>query len=243
MDITPYLRSAVRWSAAGLGLAAASYATWIAVTWSRYGHAARPASPDDEDLLLDRFIPAYEVVERHHVWVAAPAGITLAAACDMDLQQSAVIRAIFRGRELILGSDPEDAQRPRELLAQVQALGWGVLAENPGREVVVGAVTQPWKADVVFRALPPDEFADFHEPGYVKIVWTLRADPIGPEASVFRTETRAVATDPTARAAFRRYWSFLSPGIVLIRRLSLGLVKAEAERRARAARPEQQCGL
>jgi hypothetical protein len=51
--------------------------------------------------------------------------------------------------------------------------------------------------------------------------------------SIFRTETRAVATDPVARLRFRRYWSFLSPGIILIRRAMLAPVRAEAERRAR----------
>jgi hypothetical protein len=101
----------------------------------------------------------------------------------------------------------------------------------------MGAVTQPWKANVVFRALPPDEFAAFHEPGYVKIVWTLRVDPLGPAESMFRTETRAVCTDPESRARFRRYWSFLSPGIILIRWLSLGPLKVEAERRARESIP------
>ena len=53
---------------------------------------------------------------------------------------------------------------PRGLLALVKTLGWGVLAEIPGREIVMGAVTQPWMADVVFRPLPPGEFAAFHEP-------------------------------------------------------------------------------
>jgi hypothetical protein len=109
-----------------------------------------------------------------------------------------------------------------------------VLAEVPGREVVVGAVTQPWKANVVFRAVAPDEFAAFDEPDYVKIVWTLRADPIGAAASVFRTETRALATDAAARRAFRRYWAVFSPGIIAIRRMMLGPVKAEAERRAQS---------
>ncbi len=122
--------------------------------------------------------------------------------------------------------------RPRELLPLVQSLGWGVLKEVPGREVVVGAVTKPWEANVVFRALPPDDFAKFHEPGWVKIAWTLRADPVGAEESVFRTETRVVTTDRAARAKFRRYWAFVSAGIVLIRWMMLGPVKAEAERRA-----------
>jgi hypothetical protein len=95
----------------------------------------------------------------------------------------------------------------------VKSLGWGVLAETPGREIVFGAVTKPWEANVVFRALPPDEFAAFDEPDYVKIVWNLRADPVGPDESVFRTETRVVTTNPAARTRFRWYWSFFSPGI------------------------------
>ena len=49
-------------------------------------------------------------------------------------------------------------------------------------------------ANVVFRALPPAEFAAFDEPGYAKIVWTLRADPIAAEESLFRTETRVKQT-------------------------------------------------
>jgi hypothetical protein len=120
------------------------------------------------------------------------------------------------------------------LFAQVQAYGWGVLAEVPEREVVLGAVTRPWEPNPVFRALPPAEFAAFNEPGFVKIAFTLRADRIGERDSVFRTETRAVATDEFARAKFRRYWTLVSPGVAAIRRLSLRPLKREAERRASA---------
>lgn len=239
MNAEQGIRFAARGLAAGVGLAAVSYATYVAVTWIRYGNVKRPANPEEEDSLLDRFMPTYEVVERHKVRVAAPVEITLSVACEQDLQDSAVIRGIFKARELILGSKPDDTVRPRGLLAQTKALGWGVLAEVPGREIVMGSVTQAWMANVVFRALPPDEFAAFHEPGYVKIVWTLRADPIGAAESVFRTETRAATTDPTARAKFRWYWSKVSPGVWLIRRMSLGPLKREAEHRAREARAEQ----
>jgi len=54
---------------------------------------------------------------------------------------------------------------PRTFVAQAKAAGWGVLADVPGRETVFAAVTQPWMPYVVFRTLPPDEFAAFHEPG------------------------------------------------------------------------------
>lgn len=180
-------------------------------------------------------MPASEVAERHHVRVAAPAAVKLAAAREMDLQGSSLVRAIIKARDVILGAGPDDRQRPPGLIAEMQSLGWGVLADVPDREAVVGAVTKPWEANVRFRALAPDQFAAFSEPGYVKIVWTRRAEPITPTESVFRTETRAIATDASARGRFRRYWSLFSPGIILIRWAVLGPVKSEAERRAREA--------
>ena len=232
MNRTHRISPALRCLAAGAGLATAVYATRATFTWLQYGH---PPAPDtgETDPLLDEFLPAYEVVERHQLRVAAPAAIALAAACDMDLAQSAVIRGIFKGRERILGAQPDKVRSPRTLLAWAQELGWAVLAEIPDREVVLGAVTRPWDANPVFRPLPPQEFAGFREPGYAKIVWTLRADPINATESVARTETRVATTDQAARKKFRRYWSLVSPGVEVIRWLSLQLVKREAEGRIR----------
>lgn len=223
---------ALRWLAAGAGLATALYATRATFTWLKYGHPPGPDT-DETDSLLDEFMPAYEVVERHHVRVAAPAAIALAAACEMDLAQSAIIRGIFKGREFILGAQPDKVRSPRTLLAWARELGWAVLAEIPDREVVLGAVTRPWEANPIFRPLPPHEFAGFRQPGYAKIVWTLRADPIDAMESVARTETRVATTDNAARKKFRRYWSLVSPGVEVIRWLSLQLVKREAEGRIR----------
>ena len=227
--------TAARWPLAALGLGAGAYAAYAGLTWYRYGHVRR-ATADEADSLLDRYMPAYDVVDRHCARVEATAAQTLEAARNLELFQRPLVRTIVRARELLLGATPDEEQRPRGLLGETLSLGWGVLAEEPGREIVVGAVTRPWEANVRFRSIPPHEFAGFAEPGYVKIAWTLRADPIGPAASVFRTETRAVATDPEARARFRRYWAFLSPGIKLIRLLALRPVAAAASKRALARR-------
>lgn len=225
------LRSQASILAAGFGVAAAAYGAYAAVAWYRYGRIPHATGPG-RDELLDRFLPAYDVVERHHIRVDAPAAVTLRAARDQDLLRLPLVRTIFRTRELVLRSTPDDRPQPRGLLAATQALGWGVLAEVPGREVVVGAVTRPWEANVTFRAVPPEDFASFSEPGFVKIAWTLCADPVDEQTSICRTETRAVATDATARARFRRYWALASPGIGLIRLLSLKPLKRDAERRA-----------
>ena len=234
MDTRTAVGSTARWLAAGAALAAAGYASWAAYSWLTYGHPRRPAPADDRDSLLDRFMPYYDVAERHRVHVDAAAAVTFEAATHMNLLASPAIRAIFKARELVLRSDAAPAPPRGSFIDQMAAIGWGVLAEVPGREIVMGALTQPWLANVVFRAMPPSEFKSFNEPGYVKIVWTLRADAIGAAHSIFRTETRVSTTDPVARAKFRRYWSLASPGIILIRRLTLKPLKADAERRARA---------
>lgn len=218
-------------SAAAVGIAAGAYGVYAALTWRRYGRIRSDDDPE-RDELLDRFMPVYEVVERHHIRVAAPAAVTLAAAREQDLLQLPMVRLLFKARAAILRAAQDDRPQPRGLLAATQALGWGILADVPDREIVVGAVTRPWEPNVTFHALPPDDFASFSEPGVVKIAWTLRADPVDSQASIFRTETRAVATDAGARARFRRYWALASPGIVLIRRLSLQPLKRAAERRA-----------
>lgn len=184
---------------------------------------------------LDPFMPTYDVAERHEIAVAAPAGITMAAARDMDIYRSPLVRVIFAIRTLpgrLRGVPPRE---PASLLSETLALGWRVLADQPGRTIVVGAVTQPWHANVTFRGLPPDAFVAFDEPGYAKIAWTLEAVPLGPSTSRFRTETRVSTTDARSRRLFRRYWVVFSPGILLIRRASLRLVKAEAERRFQCA--------
>lgn len=221
------MRNAVAGGAAAALLAATGYG---AATWYRYGRASRRGSGEE---LLDRFMPRFDVREHHEATVRAPAAVTYDAARAMDFRRSPLIRGIFRARQLFMGGRSAPASTEGPFLEEVQSLGWRVLADEPGRQLVFGAVTQPWQADVVFRGVPPEDFAAFDEPNYVKIAWTIEVTPRDDGTSVFRTETRAVATDPLGRAHFRPYWTLVSPGIVLIRWEMLRLVKREAERRAR----------
>ncbi|HEU4564515.1 MAG TPA: hypothetical protein VFS05_07700 [Gemmatimonadaceae bacterium] len=223
---------------AGYGAAALSlaYAGWVAATWARYGRSGGRAARRERGALIDRFLPDPEVAERHETRVRAPAEVTFAAAREMDLDRSGFVRAIFAVRTVPSRLRGELVKQParRSFLEQTRELGWGVLAEEPERAIVLGAVTKPWEGVVHFRALPPAEFAAFREPGWAKIAWTLEAEPVSEGESIFRTRTRVATTDPRSRARFRRYWAAMSPGILLIRRVSLRLVRREAERRWRA---------
>jgi hypothetical protein len=222
----------LRYGAAAAGAGVLGFAAWSALAWARYGHVDPTRHRRDE--LLDRFLPNPDVDECHHLKVRAPAAVTLAAAKETDLQASPIAKAIFwlRAVPTLLRGEPFRPQGSRGIVAETLGLGWGVLAEEPDREIVVGAYTRPWHERVTFHPLPPEQFAGFDQPGYVKIAWTLGVEPLGPNASRLVTRTRAVATDPQSRRRFRRYWAPMSAGIILIRYAALPRMRREAERRA-----------
>ena len=226
---------ALRYAAAAAGAGLLGCGGYVAMAWARYGRADPRRHPRDE--LLDRFLPEPEVDEYHRLKVRAPAAVTFAAAKQMDIQASPVVKGIFWLRAIpsLLQGQPFRPQGSRSIVAETLEQGWGVLAEVPDREIVVGAYTQPWHEHVTFRPLPPEEFAAFSEPGYVKIVWTLAAEPAGPGESWFITRTRVLATDAESRKKFRRYWAPMSAGIILIRYAGLPLVRKQAQRQARQA--------
>lgn len=187
--------------------------------------------------LIERFIPDALVGERHETLVRAPAGLVFEVAQEFDLQSIPLVRGIFWLRAKLLRAEPPARSLfARGLVRETLALGWGSLALRPGRELVMGAVTRPWEANVGFTAVGPERFAAFAEPDLVKIAWTLEAEPLGPALTRFRTETRVQPTDGEARRKFLRYWRLFGKGIVLIRWLLLPAVRREAERRFRDRR-------
>lgn len=214
-----------RLACAAAAAAAGGYLLYVARAWSQYGTIERGNS------LLDRVMPGCDVRLRRELRIHAPADLVFETMCNADFERSPIVQALFRARQMLLGGREPARELPRGLLEQLDALGWSIIGEESGRELVFGAITQPWQSDPTFRGLDADEFRRFDEPGYVKIAFTLRVDPTGTDTSVARTETRAAATDASSRTRFRRYWAFLSPGIDLIRIVLLAQLKAESEAR------------
>jgi hypothetical protein len=109
------------------------------------------------------------------------------------------------------------------------ALGWTLLGESPGVELVLGQVGRPWKGDPNLDRAPttPEEFSGFAEPGFAKIVTSLRVDPYGHDSSILTLETRVATTDDRSRRRFRRYWLLIGPFSSLVRRAALRLLSTE----------------
>jgi hypothetical protein len=98
-------------AAAALGLG------YIGTSWLRYGRVSKRST--DRSTSLDRFLPTFEVIERHHTTVAAPAVLTFAAAREMDLMESPVVRAVLRGRELLMRLRYKENRAPQPLIDEI----------------------------------------------------------------------------------------------------------------------------
>lgn len=180
---------------------------------------------------LDRFMPRADIRTRHEITIGAPPAVVFEVVRTFDLQSPPLVQGIFWLRGKMLGARGAARWRSQGLAADLLRMGWGRLAEEPDRYVIAGATCQPWVPDVVFTPIPADRFEAFAEPDQVKIVWTLEVEPIETGRSRFATETRAVATDESARLKFRRYWRVFGIGIRMIRWLLLPAIRREAERR------------
>jgi hypothetical protein len=177
---------------------------------------------------LDRFTPKFDIRERFERRVNAPPDVVMRTAYDIDMQSIWLIRAIINTRKFVLGGT-HDERRATGMVEETRKLGWGTLAEEPGRLLICGAVCQPWFGDVKFTAIQAEDFAAYNEPDQVKIVWSLEAEQIEPNVTLFAHEVRAVATDDEARRKFLRYWRWARFGIVAIRLLLLPAIEKRAE--------------
>jgi hypothetical protein len=185
--------------------------------------------------VLDPFIPVPDVRERHALAVHAPADFVADVARHFDMASLPLVRSAFWLRGRLMRARGLAARRPMDV-ASLLRMGWGLLAEEPGRFFAAGAVCQPWRGDVVFTPVEASRFASYAEPGVVKIAWTFETEPLGPTLTSLASETRAVATDAAARMDFLRYWRWARFGIVGIRRLLLPAIRRSAEQRWSAGR-------
>ena len=193
-----------------------------------------------EALLLDRYLPHYDVTEAHALIVDADPDLTWQAVRRADLSRSAVIRVLLELRSLpnrlqaVLKGRPSEPSRPPLTLDDMERAGFVLLGERPGHEIVFGTVVQPWKAATDDEPAPrveADRFAAFDTPGYVKVAFNIRVEPYSSGRALITTETRTAATDSMSLHRFARYWMLVGPFSALIRRLTLRIVKSDAERR------------
>lgn len=172
--------------------------------------------------MLDRVAPAPALVETDSVDLAAPPAHAWEYLRHGDLGESSIVRALFAVRTIPdrLGGHKAGPPTLRldDLRSTASEPGFQVLAEDPGREVVIGAIGKVWHLEIPFvHAASADAFRTFSEPGFVKVAWAIRVEPLGEHDSRVTIEVRVDATDADSWTKFRRYFTVIGPGSHFIR--------------------------
>ena len=183
-------------------------------------------------MLIDRFLPEYDEFEHHEIAVAAPADRTYRAVKEIDLARSPIVLALLAARGLPHLFTGAVKPKLRLQLDDILASGFVVLAEEPGRELVLGIVGKFWRPSSGVHRIEASEFAAFDQPGFSKAVWNFVVTDRPDGGSTVATETRVSSTDGDARRNFGWYWRLVGPFSALIRRIVLGQIKREAETHA-----------
>jgi len=216
------------------------------------GGAAWPAglmeSPEIRTY-LDSFLPSYQFHEVHTIRVHASPDQVYRAVKEVTPGEIRFLRELLAIRSLparLLGkggppapmkgyevrSYSKEASAAQPILDLFLRSGFLMLAEEPGRGIVIGCVDRYWaiEADGASPSIGrPEDFRAFDAPDYAKVAANFLVEDEGAGWTRVTTETRILATDAVARRKFAVYWRLIYPGSATIRRTWLGAIKRRAE--------------
>jgi hypothetical protein len=170
---------------------------------------------------LDEFAPVYQFSEFHSILVAAPKDRVDAAIRAVQPEEIRCFKTLTWIRTLGKSMAPEG----RPILASFTAGAFVVLADDPGREIVMGRGGNAMGG----KLWAAEEFSAFHPAPLVKIVMNFRMQEVDATHCLLTTETRVYAAGTHVLRGFATYWRMIYPGSALIRRMWLRAIKLRAE--------------
>jgi hypothetical protein len=117
------------------------------------------------NVLIDRYLPRWDVRERHEMAIQTPPEQAYRAVTDLDLGRSRLIRILFT----IMGLPRKKAMT----LDTLKSVGFVVLEEDPPTEIVLGLVGRFWRMQGGLHKVEATEFPSFADPGFVKAAWNF----------------------------------------------------------------------
>jgi len=182
-------------------------------------------------VLIDDHLPRYDVSEYHETVVPASAAATYAAIERADLAGSWLVKLLFGLRglpSLLSGRGERRSPLAPVNLRDIESAGFCRLAEEPGREIVLGVTGSFWKPTGNVARTDPARFREPPPAGTARAAWNFVVATRGPGESLLSTETRVLCADAVSLRSFRRYWVVVGPFSGLIRTLMLRSIAAAA---------------
>jgi phosphoglycerate kinase len=189
-------------------------------------------------MLVDDVLPDHDVHLVRSVLVNADAHTTFDAIEEPSLREDPLLRGVSwirslptRALSFFEGTPPEPEEPAWDTIGELfDADGCVRLAEDPGRELVVGAAGKFWDPrEPVREGLTRETFAAFDEPGHARGVLDITVHPRGSERCLLVLEARAKGTDEDSSQALSTFASFVKPAAGLIAQRALDTIKAHAE--------------
>ena len=177
-------------------------------------------------MLIDDFLPSYDVRKRYHTIVRAPVDKVYAAVHRLDLSQARLSMFLLWLRGIPTGISAPSCFTLDDFLK----MRFILLGEKPNEELLLGLVGRFWTLSGELRRLDAEGFRKFNEPGFAKATWNFSLTERADSSVLLETETRVYCTDDTSRRRFRLYWLLVGPFSGLIRREVLQAVRQNAER-------------
>ena len=222
--IYPFRFLGVHQRAAGaLVLAAGVVLMFAALFWpAAIIRVARPRGR------LDELMPEYQFSERHSARVHARPEQVILATRQSTFADLKSLLTLLKIRGVVLRTpfhDMGDLQTQRILDKFAEA---GYLFDGSEQEIAMFGV---WNVRANRRpeVHTLQEYADYRDPGAVKMAFDFTVEDMGDGWSTLRAETRVAATDASTLRGVGRYWRLIVPGSGLLRRQWLKAIKKRAE--------------
>lgn len=179
---------------------------------------------------IQSFLPNPHHTEIHRIFVKAKPDKAWDTARHFDAADIPWVKILFDIRTLpekLSGKEPVPDSGGISVEDVVKTgTGFMLLAETPGKEVVVGSVGQFWHLKIPFADVRPKAFRDFDEPGWGKLAWAISVEPYR-DGSTVSIELRITATDEHSWNKLKQYYRIIGIGSWLIR--SAGIKHLEVE--------------
>jgi len=184
-------------------------------------------------LLIDRYLPEFQFVERHALPVQASPRTLLnqavhpAVADDPFIARCTALREA-PARFLARFGRPHNLPDRSFGLADFTPLG-----REGDVEVAFGLAGRFWQADYgLVRCDDASSFANVQDPvfaGAARLVMNVTARPLADGRTLLATETRVHCPDAATRRRFTPYWWLIRPGSGLIRQRLLRRIAKAAQ--------------
>lgn len=193
-------------------------------------------------MLIDDYLPDFDVTQRRHTVVDASPEETYVAAVHADLMETGLFVRLLNELRILpsrIASFLDGTAQPKmPAMLTIEDIAdqseYVVLGDNPGREYLLGAIGKFWKPEIEWISFEPATFQAFNEPGYAKLAIDLSMRPYGTNRTLLSYEARTATTNRISRWLFRLYWEFIGPFAGYLMQQVLERIRQDAETSSQA---------